>query len=240
MVVTVFRDDQREKAPFVILNHGRGTTAQDRAKMSRSRYPDVSRYLVERGFVVLLPTRVGYGETGGSDLERPFGSCFQWTYDATFEAGAIETVALAAEARRKPYVDADHGVLLGNSYGGAVTVAALARKPPGIVAGINFAGGGGGDPVRYPAKPCNEPALRTFFADAGRHSTLPSLWLYSANDLFWGEELPVEWHKAFVAAGGNARFVHLPADGANGHGIFTNNIPAWKPVVDEFLRSIGL
>lgn len=69
ITVTVFRDDTRPKSPFLILNHGRSPTAAGRVKLGRVRYDGNATWFVERGFAVFLPTRVGYGVTGGPDLE---------------------------------------------------------------------------------------------------------------------------------------------------------------------------
>ena len=239
IIVTVFRDDARARAPFVILNHGRAPTAQGRAELGRARYSAVSRYLVEKGFTVFVPTRLGYGDTGGADIEFPFGRCDQWEYAATFEAAAVQTLAIVEYARAKTYVDRSRGLLLGQSQGGSATIAAAAKSPVGIVAGINFAGGGGGDPKGRPGRPCGGDNLKAFFTEMGRQSKLPTLWLYSENDQFWGPDLPLDWYKSYVAAGGKARFVRLPAHGDNGHDSFTSNIDAWKPAFEEFLKSLG-
>src|SRR5262249_30052626 len=65
IVVTMFRDDAREKSPYVVINHGRVSGESGRAKFGRMKYSDISGYLVSLGFVVLVPTRIGYGVTGG-------------------------------------------------------------------------------------------------------------------------------------------------------------------------------
>ena len=72
--VTVFRDTQREKSPYLLLNHGR-PVASERFKFTRSRYLSSSRYFVSLGFAVFVPTRVGYGVTGGPDMEASGTRC---------------------------------------------------------------------------------------------------------------------------------------------------------------------
>ena len=66
--VTVFRDDTRAVAPYLVLNHGRSPSPQEFADMKRQRYSGNSKYFVSKGFVVLVPTRVGYGDSGGPDV----------------------------------------------------------------------------------------------------------------------------------------------------------------------------
>ena len=60
--ITIFRPVGDGPFPLVIVNHGRAVTEQ-RAQQGRQRYEFLSRYLVNKGFAVLLPTRVGYAET---------------------------------------------------------------------------------------------------------------------------------------------------------------------------------
>jgi hypothetical protein len=78
--VTSWRDDIREKSPFLILNHGRPGSAAAFANMGRQRYVDNSKYFVGLGFAVLIPTRMGYGVTGGEDIEYS-GTCQGKAYD---------------------------------------------------------------------------------------------------------------------------------------------------------------
>src|SRR4051794_19119501 len=63
--VTSWRDDARDKSPFLIFNHGRPASPDAFAKMGRQRYSDNAQYFVSLGFAVLVPTRVGYGVSGG-------------------------------------------------------------------------------------------------------------------------------------------------------------------------------
>jgi hypothetical protein len=60
---------RRERAPFLVLNHGRPANAAAFAAMPRQRYPANAQYFVAQGFVVFIPTWVGYGPTGGDDVE---------------------------------------------------------------------------------------------------------------------------------------------------------------------------
>src|SRR5215472_5888761 len=75
VIVTIFREEARVSSPFVIINHGRAGNAEGRNAVKRWRYPEISRYLVQRGYAVFVPTRIGYGDTGGEDVEHPIGGC---------------------------------------------------------------------------------------------------------------------------------------------------------------------
>lgn len=236
--VTVFHDDQRNSAPYLVLNHGRPANEADFVKMKRQRYSENSLYFVSLGFVVLVPTRVGYGETGGPDVEYS-GRCNSKDYAPVYAVAADQTVAVLKAAANLPYVDLSRGVVVGQSFGGTTSIALAARDVPGLAGAVNFAGGGGGNPSERPDNPCAPHALAALFRAYGAASKVPTLWLYSENDRYWGAELPKKWFDGFVGAGGQARFVQLPAYKENGHGIFSGNPGAWKRPFEAFLHDMG-
>jgi len=236
--VTVFRDDKREKAPYLILNHGRPAIEADFAKMKRQRFSENSQYFVALGFVVLVPTRVGYGESGGLDVEYS-GRCNSRDYASAYAASADQTVAVLRAASNLPYVDLSRGIVVGQSFGGMTSIALSTRELPGLVGAINFSGGGGGNPTDRPENPCSASRLAALYKDYGAASKVPTLWLYSENDRYWGAELPKEWFASFVGAGGKAQFVQLPPYKDNGHAIFTGNPNAWKSAFESFIHEIG-
>jgi homoserine acetyltransferase len=68
---------------------------------------------------------------------------------------------------------------------------------------------------------------------------VPELWIYSANDRYFGPELARRMHTAFVRSGGAAEFVEAPPTGLDGHGYFAVAMDDWSPRVERFLRRIG-
>ena len=158
ITVTVFRDDAREKAPFLVLNHGRAGDAAGRAALGRARYDANAAWFVERGFVVFVPTRIGYGVTGGPDVEDS-GPCNNRDYTTMFNIAAAQSVTLIQYAKSLPHVNGERGLLVGQSVGGATTVALAAQNLPGVVGAINFAGGSGGNATRWPENPCSPQEL---------------------------------------------------------------------------------
>ncbi len=238
ITVTVFRDDERPRSPFLIINHGRAGDEAGRARLGRARYGDNAAYFVARGFAVFVPTRVGYGVTGGPDVEDS-GSCAQRDFAPAFEAGATQVLKIIDYAKTQSFVDATRGVIVGQSVGGAVTLAMAAKNVDGVVAAINFAGGSGGDPQKWPERPCSEGALRRVLGAYGATAKTPTLWLYSENDKYWGRQYPRAWFEAFRAKGGSGEFVQLPPFKTDGHASFTGNPDAWKPAVEKLLASLG-
>ena len=161
--VTVFRDDARARAPFVVLGHGRAASATTNAAMGQVRYTANSRYLVTLGFTVFVPTRIGYGIAGGPDLEHT-GDCRAKRYRPGYDAAAQQTRAVVAYARGRPDIDAAMGLVMGQSFGGTTAIAIAADPLPGVRAAVNFAGGGGGRPETHPGQPCAPQELTQLFA----------------------------------------------------------------------------
>jgi dienelactone hydrolase len=238
IVVTIFHDAGQPKSPFLVLNHGRTSNEAERAAMGRVRYSEISQYLVSLGFAVLVPTRIGYGVTGGPDVEYS-GHCNDRNYVPGFDAAAEETALVLQRARTLPYVDVSRGIVAGTSFGGMTAIKLATLQLPGLVGAVNFSGGVGGDPKGHPGKPCSPLSLDALYRSYGATARVPSLWLYSRNDHYWGPQLPKQWFRTYVAAGGRAQFVDLPAYGEDGHQSFAHNPEAWKPAFERFLRSLG-
>jgi dipeptidyl aminopeptidase/acylaminoacyl peptidase len=65
MIATVMRPPGEGARPLVVINHGSPPDGSERREMTRPRYPALSFWFVARRYVVVLPLRRGYGETGG-------------------------------------------------------------------------------------------------------------------------------------------------------------------------------
>ncbi len=237
--LTVFWDDANPTpAPLLVLNHGRAAEAAERANMGRARYSVASRYFVAQGFVVAVPTRIGYGVTGGEDVEDS-GKCSAKRYEPAYAAGLAQTLQVLEVMRSQPGVDPSRTVVAGQSFGGTLAITAAAQNPGGVVATINFAGGGGGNPKTQPQRPCAPQALERMFGQYGKTARLPTLWIYTENDQYFGPSYPQEWFKAFKDAGGKGEFTQFPPHGDDGHALFTRFPEVWQPRVREFLDQVG-
>lgn len=240
ITVTVFGDGAASAPrPLLVLNHGRAPKAQERAAMGRARYSTVVPWLVAQGFVVAVPTRVGYGVSAGPDVEDSGAACDRKNYPPGYQAAAAQTLAVVQALQARPGVQPGRTVVMGQSYGGATAVAVAALNPPGVVAAINVAGGGGGNPETQPGRPCSTPQLERMFREFGRTAHVPMLWLYTENDQYFGPDYPRAWFAAFREAGGTAEFHQFPPHGDDGHSLFTRFPKVWQPVVAEFLRQQG-
>jgi dienelactone hydrolase len=239
IVVTIWRDtDAPRPYPALVLNHGRSYKPDGRAAVGRAKYSEVSDWLARQGFIVGVPTRLGYGVTGGEDVEDT-GSCSRKNYPPGYQASAAQTLAVLAMLRARPEVAPDRAVIMGQSYGGTTAITVAAMTPRGVQATINFAGGGGGNPETRPGNPCGPEKLKRLFADYGKSARIPTLWIYTENDLYMGPTQPKEWFDAFTAAGGVGEYTRFPPHGEDGHGLFTRAPAIWAPRVLEFLRANG-
>jgi hypothetical protein len=119
-------------------------------------------------------------------------------------------------------------------------LALAARKPKGLVAVVNLAGGmrltdATGALVCPPETPIS--ALATFGS-----AKLPSLWIYSENDDVSAKDNIRKLHQAYTGAGGLADLLIIPALQPSGHFVF--DLPQgrahWLPQLDRFLRANNL
>ena len=238
IVVTLFKGWGSAPRPLLLLNHGRATDAQGRAALGRARYSDAAAYFAQRGFIVAVPTRVGYGVSGGEDIENT-GACGESQFEPGFEAAAQVSLQVLTWLRQRSDVNPDRIVVAGQSRGGAISLALAAKNPAGVVAAINFAGGAGGNPKTRPGQPCDAHLMKRMLAGFGEKVRMPTLWIYAENDLFMGSAPPREWFEAFQSAGGRGEFVPFPPHGEDGHNLFARGRDVWQPRVDEFLKSLG-
>jgi dienelactone hydrolase len=224
--------------PLVVINHGSPRDAASRINFT-ARFSAASGWFVRRGYAVAVPTRRGYGPTGGGWAEA-FGSCDSPDYEGGGRATAQDIRAAVLYFREQPFVDRDRIVLAGQSAGGWGTLASAGQNLPGVVAIVNFAGGRGS---RGPDYVCTPSALVQAARRFGAGADLPILSVYAANDRYFNPSLARQIHEAFVEGGARqARLVELPAFGEDGHFLFSHRDGAglWGEPVATFLGSLGL
>ena len=238
ITVTIWRDDAIKKAPYLLFNHGRSSAVQDRLSFGRSSGKKNSEYFISKGFIVILPTRIGYGVSGGADADYG-GTCGNMNYPESIKVAVEQSKQVLNHVFDFSYIDRTKGIVVGQSFGGFATIGLSAENIPGLKGAINFAGGSGGNPVKQSEKPCSEFALKETFTKYGAGNKVPTLWLYSVNDKHWGEQLPKDWFAAFQKAGGKGQFISLPAYKDDGHSIFRGDTNAWKNDFEKFIKEVG-
>jgi len=238
ITVGVFYEDSAPRPHAVlVLNHGRSPKASERASVSVAQMASAARWLTSLGFLVAVPIRVGYGVSGGPDVEYS-GGCDKKIYPPVYQTAAAQTLAVLEAMRSRTDTARDRAIVMGQSFGGTTAITLAAMVPTGVQAAINFAGGGGGNRAT-PQNPCAQDHLLQLFSDYGKTARMPTLWIYSANDQLWGPTLPRTWFNAFRAAGGAGEFAPFPPVGEDGHLLFSRAPQLWQPRVLEFLRPLG-
>jgi dienelactone hydrolase len=235
--VRVFRPPGAGPFPLALVSHGSPPDPSQRPAMPVPTFPSMSNWLLQRGYMVALPLRRGYGETGGPWLET-YGACNNPDYYRAGVTSAEDIAATIGFFRARPEVERDRVLLIGFSAGGWGSIAAASKKPAGVFAVINFAGGrGGGHPQ---VGNCTPERLVAAAARYGATAPIPTLWLYAANDSFFSPDLSRRMFDAFVRAGGRGQYVALPAFGSDGHRVFgaPDGRALWQPPVEKFLATL--
>ncbi len=198
MQVRVLRPAGKGPFPLAIVNHGSPVDATERTAMELPTFPSASNWLLARGYMVALPLRRGYGETGGPWVEG-YGSCRNPDYYRAGLATADDIQSVMDFLRDRSDLARDRILLAGWSAGGWGSIAAASRNPRGVFAVVNLAGGRGGNPA---AGNCTAERLVAAAGRYGETARIPSVWLYSDNDRFFGPGLSRAMFAAYVGAGG--------------------------------------
>jgi dienelactone hydrolase len=222
--------------PFsvAIINHG-SPGNPGRQIMELPSYREASEWFVQRGYMVVLPLRRGYGEVGAWP-ENP-GSCENPDFVAAGDAAADDIVAVVRHVRSLSRVKRDRILLVGQSAGGFGAVAAGSRNPAGVFGVINIAGGRLAGDKDTKCAPDRLVAANEHF---GKSARVPSLWLYSENDSYFDPELSKRMVSAYGGAGGRAVYVLVGAFKEDGHTLFgdPDGRATWTPYVASFLEAL--
>jgi dienelactone hydrolase len=231
ITVTVFKPAGRGPFPLAVISRGSPRSPSDRSTFGRARFPAQVEAFVNAGFVVAVPTRRGYGVSGGAWAEG-IGTCEAPDYVRAGRATAADIRETVRAMSADPSVDRNRVVLVGQSAGGFSSVAAASSGVPGLRGVINFAGGRGS---RSAGEVCSEDRLVAAFGSfaSGR---VQQLWIYTENDLFFSRRISDRFHQAFTSRSGRAQLVRAPAHGSDGHNYFRDGQSAWQADVIAFAR----
>jgi dipeptidyl aminopeptidase/acylaminoacyl peptidase len=230
------------RAPVVLAVHG-GPTGQ-----ARPSFNPVHQYLLARGYAVLdFNFR---GSTG-------YGKRFARLDNGRLRPNAVKDMAAAADwlkAAGHP-VDGAKVAVMGGSYGGYMTFAALAQLPEKFAAGVSFVGVSNWVTALEGASPAlkasdrveygniDDPADREFFKQLSPLTHVaavraPLLVSHGAND----PRDPITESDQFVRAirerGGEVEYLRFPDEG---HGIrkLSNRVIAYRRVARFLARTLG-
>jgi len=242
VAATILRPEGPGPFGAVILNHGVPVSDKERAGASSSDLLASAAVFAQRGYVVVLPLRRGFGATGGGFAEYT-GSCSHPDYLGGEQAAAEDVMAAYEYARALPHVDPRRMILAGHSAGGMVALfTAGVRQPEGLVAVLAFAAGRGGNPALHPGVPCAAEPLARVLDMVGRSIKAPAMFHYAENDQYFNPDTTRFWFERFTAGGARAEYVLQPPFGDDGHYVFGDRagIRYWVPAVESFLARYGI
>jgi dienelactone hydrolase len=221
--------------PLAVISHGAPRDGSERPGMTPWQMIPQAREFARRGWTTVVVMRRGYGDSGGGFDEDARACTSRVDYYDSGKESAKDIREAIEYLSKLPEVDPARIISVGVSAGGFATVALTADPPPGLVAGISFAGGRGS---HRPDEVCNPDVLITAFRYYGEKSRVPMLWVYAENDHFFGPQIAQAFYQAFTKAGGEATFVRAAPFRRDGHGLFSlGGIQIWPQMVDEFLRA---
>ena len=223
--------------PLVLINHGSPSAAQRPSLTVASCLSDAVRFFTARGHAVGLPLRRGYGVNSGVWAEA-YGLCDRADFVTAGGEAARDIEATWRFLAARPDVPPGPVIVVGQSAGGWGALALASRNPPGLGRVVNMAGGRGGRRYDQRNNNCSPEALVRAASQYGATARVPMLWIYTANDSYFGPELARGMHRAFTMAGGQAQLAAIGPYRQDGHSLFfgMDGVSIWGPLIEEFLR----
>jgi len=229
---TIFQPDGIGPFPLIVLSHGVPFDKAGAAEVKyRQRFSAQAQEFVNRGFVVAVPMRRGYGLSGGR-MNTSDGSSIQ-----TFGLNDAKDIKATIDfMSQQPSVDGKRIVLVGQSGGGLASLAYGSLANPNIKGIINFAGG-----LKVSSKPRWDIEMAEAFGNFAKTTKVPSIWFYTENDSFFPPDVARRAYEAYQKNGGQAKLFPLPTFRKDGHTLFhsADGNQIWREEVLKFLEQIG-
>ncbi len=231
------------RLPVALITHGKARHKAEMINTHADLMLPQARDFAHRGFLSVAVVRRGFGRSDGTPgvaINAPYAKCSQSDLQLYFGVESNDLEAALRAIAAHPQADGSRMIAVGASVGGGAVLALAARKPKGLVAVVNLAGGmrltdATGALVCPPETPVS--ALATFGS-----AKLPTLWIYSENDDVSAKDNIRKLHQAYTGAGGLAELHVIPPLQPSGHFVF--DLPQgrahWLPHLDRFLRANNL
>ena len=226
--------------PAVLFSHGSGgANAGETAGMPITEAAEkLAPLFTRRGYAFFHPFRRGQGASSDAAPfiqdrlaleERVHGKeARQTLQDALLETEQLDDVLAALSfLKTRPGIDRSRVVLVGNSFGGQLTLLAAARDPT-VRAAVTFAASAGSWP--------RSAEVRRVLSDAVRRATCPILLVQWRNDFSIAPSLALGEERQ--RPGGPPTVVLYPPIGSkpgDGHDGLYRATAQWEPDVFRFL-----
>jgi pimeloyl-ACP methyl ester carboxylesterase len=225
--------------PSRIVAVAHGTLPNNRAAVPGRCEAEATRWFLDRGFIVVLALRRGYGATGGDWAEGIYHTpCKEPDYANAGLETARDIAATVDYATALPFARSDAAVVIGQSGGGWGAMAYNTMPHPRVTALISMAGGRGQMLTNAGlAGMCRPDLLADAAGRFGRSATTPMLWIYSENDKFFSPAIAASLYDAFTQNGGSAEFERVGPYSNDGHRLFlgSGGSQIWGPLVARYL-----
>lgn len=225
--------------PTLLFTHGStGNGSDPREVRFTARYPELSAFFNDRGWMVVVLQRRGRGQSGGTYAEGWDPALGRYACDHDI-ATRSEQRALAdmdaalAHLARDPLVDSARLLVGGQSRGGVLALMHAARHPTRYLGAINMVGGWAGQRCEL-MHDINTRAL----ANAGRFAR-PTLWLYGQRDPFYPAGYGETLFRAFEAAGGKGSFHGFTFGPLRNDHLIMRSPSLWAEAVSRYLDQLG-
>lgn len=186
LAAVMVRPNDADRHPLAVLTHGTPRDRDGRSNMTALGMIPQAREFARRGWTAVIVLRRGFGDSGGAYVENGDACGRRPDFVDPTKQAAKDLRESAEYLATQPGVDASRMIGVGISAGGMAMVGLAADPPPGMVAAISFAGGRGSD---APDHVCSAGLLVNAFGEFGKHAKIPMLWVYAANDHFFGPQL---------------------------------------------------
>jgi dienelactone hydrolase len=235
--------------PLAVISHGKPAPGTD-TRSVRPGFQSAAHWFVDRGFVVAVLLRRGYGRSQGEVADMA-GTCATMDYVATAEKTALDIDAAIDFMTRQDNISGQV-LLVGHSHGGFGDLGVAASPPKGVVGVVNFAGGTGNWGAANPWERvqrfffgsfCNgSHRLLSALTQLGRLNSLPQIWLYAPNDKTFNPDMAQAMLDAYQKTShAPITFVSLPSFKRDGHMLFADEeATVWARPVNEFLKTLNI
>jgi len=217
---------------IVILNHG----SPGPARGSYATNMLATKFFLDRGYMVVLPTRRGFGVSGGQRADD-WGNCNVHKHYQSGMAGADDVISSLNYFLAQDFTQKDGALLVGQSNGGFAVTAAAGNNPKGVAGIINFSGG-----ISNGQSHCGAASVLDAYKRYGVTARLPTIFVYAENDTHFSPDYSKRMFEAYASTGANVKYVLLPPIGdGDGHVNMQKDIgvKAWTKPIDGFIASLA-
>lgn len=204
------------KHSLIIMTHGRNGIFPKHNEYEAYDYRVLNQALAERGYLVMMLIRRGYGNSQGPDCEMLN------TPEASATAAAKDIKAAVEFMKNSPDVIKAQIIAMGQSCGGWAVLALSTMKVEGLKGVVNISGaevfGNVFDSITSSSG--YKEKMNKSAGIFGKSCLIPSLWIYAENDRYSHVESLNRWFDSFRKAGGKGQLVIKPKNGNEGHYIF--------------------